>query len=557
MPSISLLSLVRKPADEGSSPPSVSELRREVRVQTEALTLFTLGSAGRVDDGADVTFKAFEEELLPMLFSLGRTLVTLFLTASEVRHAARLPATMKGAGRSFRRAPAQARSLMTRLGVVRYWRTYMRPAGRARGPGFHPLDVALGLTADRLSIGLISVIARLATKLSFAQARAVAGLFLADVPSTEVFEKSVLGLGRHTEEWFESAPAPEDDGQVLVIQIDSKGAPTATEQELERRRGERRKPGPQSPRHRGRKLRARYGSKPRRKKGDKSKNARMATLVVMYTLTRVGRHLLGPVNRWVYASFAPKRHAFAIARREADKRGFGPRSGRFIQIVTDGDNDLARYVPEFFPNALHTIDVMHVVEKLYEVAGAIHREGSEELHAWASKQKERLYAGRIEDILAELRQALESRPKTGPGNKGRRERLTEVIRYLDKRKHQMNYDELADKDLELGSGAVEGAVKYVIGYRFDHGGMRWIRERAEALLQLRCIELNGDWDGFIQRAHDRVRQQGLEQGRRMRILQAEPGELPAFREPPEHFTGDTNVAPIRKSEAASALAEVG
>ena len=137
---------------------------------------------------------------------------------------------------------------------------------------------------------------------------------------------------------------------------------------------------------------------------------------------------------------------------------------------------------------------MHVVEKLYEAAGAIHREGSQELHEWASDQKDRLYTGRIDEIIDELRRALDARPKTGPGNKGKRERLADIIRYLDKRKHQMNYDELARQDLELGSGAVEGAVKHVIGYRFDHGGMRWIRERAEALLQLRCIEINGDWD---------------------------------------------------------------
>jgi hypothetical protein len=51
----------------------------------------------------------------------------------------------------------------------------------------------------------------------------------------------------------------------------------------------------------------------------------MATIVVMYTLRRAKdgtATLLGPVNRRVYASFAPKRHVFAVARREADKRGF-------------------------------------------------------------------------------------------------------------------------------------------------------------------------------------------------------------------------------------------
>ena len=47
----------------------------------------------------------------------------------------------------------------------------------------------------------------------------------------------------------------------------------------------------------------------------------------------------------------------------------------------------------------------------------------------------------------------------------------------------MNYDELMDEDLELGSGAVEGAVKFIIGKRCDQGGMRWIVERNEAVIQ--------------------------------------------------------------------------
>ncbi|HEY3358791.1 MAG TPA: hypothetical protein VGQ83_36420 [Polyangia bacterium] len=62
----------------------------------------------------------------------------------------------------------------------------------------------------------------------------------------------------------------------------------------------------------------------------------------------------------------------------------------------------------------------------------------------------------------------------------------------------MNYKALLARDLELGSGMIEGAVRTIIGARFDFGGSRWIRERAEALLQLRWIEANGDWDAFIE-----------------------------------------------------------
>jgi hypothetical protein len=118
-----------------------------------------------------------------------------------------------------------------------------------------------------------------ATELSFAASRAILAAFVPDAPSTEVIEHTVLALGRHTAAWFEHAPAQEGDGEVLVILFNGKGAPTATESELCRRRGKRRQRQlPTSPRHRGRRHRRRYGKRPRRKKGDKSKNARIGGL---------------------------------------------------------------------------------------------------------------------------------------------------------------------------------------------------------------------------------------------------------------------------------------
>jgi hypothetical protein len=104
---------------------------------------------------------------------------------------------------------------------------------------------------------------------------------------------------------------------------------------------------------------------------------------------------------------------------------------------------------------------------------------------------------RIGQVDAAIAEALAGIPKTGPGNKGKRERLESNRDYLFNRIDQMDYDWLRRQDLELASGNVEGAVNHVIAKRFDSGGMRWIRERAEALLQLRCIDLNGDWDSFM------------------------------------------------------------
>ena len=50
--------------------------------------------------------------------------------------------------------------------------------------------------------------------------------------------------------------------------------------------------------------------------------------------------------------------------------------------------------------------------------------------------------------------------------------------------------------LDLGTGAVEGAVRNLVGLRLDGPGMRWGRDRSELVLHLRCILLNGQWCDF-------------------------------------------------------------
>jgi hypothetical protein len=513
------------------SAPTVSERVALLRVELEAIERWAEEQAG----GKELpSFMAFETSLKEKLDAVGRVTTELFLTHAEARVASASKDGVQCGDRFLRPASRlQARNLTGRFGVIRYFRTYVRENRAARRQGFHPLDVALGLSADRFSWNVLSLSARLATKMAFAEAQTTMRLFLPNAPSTEVMQQTVLGLGKFTGEWFEQCPAPEGDGEVLVVMIDSKGAPTATDEELRRRRGKRdRRPAAPSPRHRGRERRRRYPKKPRRKKGDKSKNAKMGTLVVMYTLRRSGKQLLGPINRWVYTSFAPKEHAFQIARREADKRGFGPASERLIQLVTDGDLDLDFYAKRYFPKATHTIDVMHVIEKLWTAGESIHPESSPELKKWVDCQKKRLYSGKAPKIVAEIRGRLKRTPRTGPGNKGKRERLTNVMNYIENRIDKLDYKQLLDQDLEVGSGAVEGAVKHVIGKRCDHGGMRWIKERVEALIQLRCIEVNGQWDAFIVAVHNRLKAEATASGTRPRLQSKSPAPLPLVTKTP-------------------------
>ena len=235
-------------------------------------------------------------------------------------------------------------------------------------------------------------------------------------------------------------------------------------------------------------------------------------LVVMYTLKRGpdGR-LHGPLNKRVWGSYGGRRAATLWARQEATRRGFGPDSGRLVQIVLDGATGLKQNLQVLFPGAIFTLDICHVEERLWRVGHAFHAEGSPELAAWMKARQTLLYEGRGAELIDDLKRLLAEMSPTGPGTKGRRQALQSHINYLEPRLSMMQYARWREQDLVLASGQVEGAVRYVVGERLDGSGMRWIPGRAQLLLHLRCIELNGDWEGFYQWVHERYCQRLVQQ----------------------------------------------
>jgi hypothetical protein len=323
-------------------------------------------------------------------------------------------------------------------------------------------------------------------------------------------------------------PLPEDDGDVLVIEIDGKAAPTATEEELRRRRRPRScsKRGCRCQRHRGRANRQRRGRKKRRTKGDKSKNGRSATLVVMYTLKRGedGR-LHGPVNKKVFGTFGTRESALDWARAQATRRGFPPETKKIVQIVIDGEICLEQRLRRLFPNAILTLDVRHAQEKLWGVGRLFHPEGSAELSGWVEELEDLLYKGHVRTLLRKLEEALRDVSLRGPGTKAKREALRKAIHYLEARVKLMDYGRLRKEDLVIASGVVEGAARYVVGERLDNSGMRWIEDRAEAVLLLRCIEVNGDWEDFMRWSQEQ-RDQELQRGEVVQIRSKTPTQRP-------------------------------
>ncbi len=499
-------------AATASCPVTVEAVVLEARQGLEGLLRYCQES--------ELSFWEFEKRLRGLLAALACLLVRLFLTARHQRLELG-PYLQDGAYR-----PGDGyvvRTLKTAYGLVTYGRAYL--IARHGGPGFHPLDAVLGLTRDHLSPWLLQLVARLATRLSYPATRLVCKAVLGWSPATETIEQAVLGLGRQAAPFMRQQGAPPDDGAVLVIEIDGKCAPTATEAELQKRRGKRRHRtgcacGCQ--RHRGRAKRRARGSKKRRQIGDKSKNGKEAVVVVMYTLRRGDDgQLHGPINKKVWASFAGRPAAAQWARAEATKRGFGLETTQTVQIVLDGAKGLKQNLEPLFPTAIFTLDICHVVEKLWDLGHRFHADGSDELKAWVEELKALVYQGRAAELVERLQDLLKQVPRHGPGTKGRRQTLAKLIGYLAPRLSMMRYKEWVEQDLVIASGQVEGAVRHVIGERLDCAGMRWLQGKAEALLHLRCIELNGDWETFFawaqQCTHDRLRER-----RPVKVLTDEP-----------------------------------
>jgi hypothetical protein len=60
----------------------------------------------------------------------------------------------------------------------------------------------------------------------------------------------------------------------------------------------------------------------------------------------------------------------------------------------------------------------------------------------------------------------------------------------------------------IATGVIEGACRHLVRDRFDITGARWSLDGAEAMLKLRAVRSNGDWEQYWQHhlaaEHERV-----------------------------------------------------
>lgn len=148
-------------------------------------------------------------------------------------------------------------------------------------------------------------------------------------------------------------------------------------------------------------------------------------------------------------------------------------------------------------NVILTLDYYHADEHLNDVANAAYPAPTPERSEWYNTVRNHLW----EDEHDAFFLALETRRKELLENNATE--AAEVLRheynYFQERRDYLNYKLCRSLGLLIGSGMVEGGVRFVGKDRLDGTGMKWNVDGAEDILQLRCLDASNRWDTFFQK----------------------------------------------------------
>lgn len=145
-----------------------------------------------------------------------------------------------------------------------------------------------------------------------------------------------------------------------------------------------------------------------------------------------------------------------------------------------------------FGRATFIIDWYHASEHIWDCGKKLFGEGSKATQQWVEKYLDLLWEGCTKAILDDLKE----QRKRYRG--GKRAAIDALIRYINVNEEQMRYDVFRAQGYDIGSGAVEGACKNVVGKRLKQSGMIWTRLGSSTVLALRTSWLNGEWEQLWQ-----------------------------------------------------------
>jgi len=433
-----------------------------------------------------------ERELFSQLLALGLTLLQAFVAAHGDGDAGR---HLEAAdGRQLRRLdglhPRRYLSIFGELQLSRcvYAEREKQQIKRA------PLDEALGLPAGEFSYVLQDWLQRLCVKESFHEATSDLRHLLGLAPSERAAEQMSQRMAQPVEVFaLQQAAVPAAEAELLVATADGKGVPM-------------RRP-----------LEERVRRAPRREKGEKANKKQMAYVGAVYSIDRFRRtaeEVVEELDRRQRATQRPvpqHKQVWAEMTRVLEGESCSGRQRLFVEMaiaahdrdptrqktlicLMDGEAALWEVAGEWLPRAVGILDLFHVLERLWNVAHAFHAERTPAAAQFVEHHLRMLLKGKVGYLIGRFKQLLDEHALRG----SRRRVVLAAIRYYENNRHHMRYDEYLAAGYPIGSGVAEGACRHVVKDRLEQTGMRWTVVGAQAMLHLRTVYLNGDWNQFIE-----------------------------------------------------------
>ena len=421
----------------------------------------------------------------------------------------RAPATGTDGITRARLEPGHGRLLATLFGTVRVTRCAWRHPGAGN---YCPADAALSLPAGRHSHSLERLAAIEAARGSFDAARDAVTRRCGPVIGKRQLEQAVTGAAIDIPAFYAARiPQPCTSRTLVVLSADSKG--------IVMRPGALRAATARAAARLG-KMRTRLtaGEKPNRK--------RMATLVTVYDAEparrrphdviappggRRGARRLRPgpkaLARWLAGSVRDDpAEVIAAAFDEAEARD--PLHLRTWGVLVDGAEhqlDLIRAEAARRAVTIHiVIDIIHVLEYLWKAAWALHPAGDPAAEDWVAVKALAVLAGGSGRAAA----AITAEAGAAGLTASQRASADTCARYLSSKQQLLRYDQALQAGWPIATGIIEGACRHLIADRLDIGGARWGLDGAEAVLTLRAVISNGDFDEYwryhLAREHQRL-----------------------------------------------------
>lgn len=373
-----------------------------------------------------------------------------------------------------------------------------------------PLDAWLGLPEDRCSYLLRDWNQALVVENPYGQVNAVLGRILGlkqSVASLETMTRTLAGAVAGYEA-ARPAAAPATGQQIVVLSADGKGVPLRKPADAPAIAAHDHARGPKPDRKKMAVLGAAYQIEPHPRTAEAvveslfrdptAPNPARADRTAPPRPVPQHKRLCAvlPVAAAVAAALAPPRPAdviFPWLAEEARRRD--PDHQHPWVLLMDGQPSLWDAAAATLGEAprVEILDLLHATGYLWEAVHLFHDSGSTMALKWMKVLTGGLLSGMGADVIRWLRHLAEQSELPAAA----RTRLEQIHGYFDRHRDRIHYDQYLAAGYPIASGVIEGACRHVVKDRMERAGMHWTLPGAQALLNLRCVALNDEWEPFI------------------------------------------------------------